>query len=157
MGGPYENPKCTQCPGKCSYGKHIHIFEMLRKVKDVERMNRLQKELDQTLRGCTRLERSFAISSFLLNLLDTILSVREQYERQIAVFEAEIRDLKKDEQLIGKKTTALAIIYKNRCLVDKSKSDAVKIYLTYQIKRAETEQRHQDLALLKQELIYILT
>ena len=58
----------------------------------------------------------------------------------------------KDQAVIGKKTSALAIIYKNKCLVDKSKSDAVQIYLTYQIDKAKTEGRDNDAKELIKEL-----
>ena len=52
MSGPSDNPYCTQCPGRCSYGTHIHMFEMTISVKDEERMKTLQTKLDQDLRGC---------------------------------------------------------------------------------------------------------
>ena len=56
--------------------------------------------------------------------------------------------------MISEKTTALAVIYKNRCLVDKTKSSAVKIYLTYEIEKAKIEERNEDLALLEQEVVF---
>ena len=63
-----------------------------------------------------------------------------------------VKILEKDEKCIGKKTSALAILYKRKCLVDKSQSDAVKIYLQYQIKKAETDGRDDYAEQLNQEL-----
>ena len=81
-----------------------------------------------------------------------INSEREKIEKIQATIETEVQNLKRDEELIGKKTSALAILYKKSCLVDKSKSDAVKIYLTYQIEQAMTEDRNKDVKELEQEL-----
>ena len=36
MSGPKDNPKCTRCPGRCSYRKHLNIFEKTEKIKDVD-------------------------------------------------------------------------------------------------------------------------
>ena len=85
-------------------------------------------------------------------MLKNLLSDRERLEKMLATFKDEIKQFEKDEELVGKKTTALAFLYKKRCLVDVSKSDAVKIYLNYQIKRAKAEAKF-DLAFdLEKEL-----
>ena len=87
-----------------------------------------------------------------ISLLWNFNSEREKIEKIQATIKAEVQNLKRDEDLIGKKTSALAILYKKSCLVDRSKSDAVKIYLTYQIDLAYVENRTYDVKELKQEL-----
>ena len=84
--------------------------------------------------------------------LKYIKSEREKIEKIQTTIESEVQNLKRDENSIGKKTSALAVLYKKSCLVDKSKSDAVKIYLTYQIQQAKTENRAKDVQELEQEL-----
>ena len=81
------------------------------------------------------------------------VSEREQLERTKLVVKKEIQNLEKDGGLISKKTSALAILYKKQCLVDKSKSDAVKIYLNYEIELAKAEHRKDHAELLEKELI----
>ena len=80
-----------------------------------------------------------------------MISEREKIEKIQATIETEVQNLKRDEDLIGKKTSALAILYKKNCLVDKSKCDAVKIYLTYQIELAIVENRTQGVKELEEE------
>ena len=63
---------------------------------------------------------------------------------------AEVRRIKKDEELIGKVITVLALSYKNKCLIDKSKFDAVKIYLSYQIDQMRAENRTEAIELEKE-------
>ena len=60
--------------------------------------------------------------------------------------------LEADEAVITKKTSAIAIMYKEKCLVDKSKTDAVKMYLTYQIEQSRNQGRPQEVLQLEQDL-----
>ena len=83
--------------------------------------------------------------------LKYIKSEREKIEKIQTTIESEVQNLKRDENSIGKKTSALAILYKKSCLVDKSKSDAAKIYLTYKIIQAKEENRTNDVKELEQE------
>ena len=69
------------------------------------------------------------------------------------MYAKEIRSLENDEYRIRKNTSALAILYQKRCLVDKSKSDAVKIYLNYQIELARTDGRDKDAKDLEKECV----
>ena len=115
-------------------------------VVNEEKMNKIRRDLDNNLKKSRRLE--IWIIFFWYN----ISSERESLEITKATYENAVRKLETDESLIGKKTSALAILYKQKCLVDKSKSDAVKTYLNYQIKKAETDSRHTDAEQLKQEL-----
>lgn len=71
---------------------------------------------------------------------------------QKATIESKVQSLKNDEQLISKKTSLLAILYQRKCLVDRSKSDAVEIYLSYQIDQATVEHRKTDAEELQKEL-----
>ena len=87
-----------------------------------------------------------------LNLI-IYLSDRERLEELKSVYDKEIKNLENDEIRIGRKTSALAILYQKRCLVDKSKSDAVKIYLKYQIELARTEGRDKNAKELEKELV----
>ena len=73
-------------------------------------------------------------------------------EMQEATIKSKVDSLKKDEELISKKTSLLAILYQRKCLVDRSKSDAVQIYLSYQIDQATVENRKTDAEELKKEL-----
>ena len=73
----------------------------------------------------------------------------EQVQNKI---ESEIQNLNRTNDLVGEKTSVLAKLYKQNCLVDKSKSDAVQIYLTYQIRKAKIEYRTNDVKELEQEL-----
>ena len=79
-------------------------------------------------------------------------SEQEREERKKTTVEAEVRKLQKDEELIGQKTSMLAILYKTTCLVDRSKSDAVQLYLNYEIELAKIENRTQKAQNLEQEL-----
>ena len=81
-----------------------------------------------------------------------IKSEREKIEKLQATIKTEIQNLKRDEELIGKKTSTLAILYKKICLFDKSKSDAVKIYLTNQIEQARIGDKAKDVKELEKEL-----
>ena len=85
---------------------------------------------------------------FVLN----IKSEREKIEQIQNKFEAEIQNLNRTNDLICEKTTALAKFYRQNCLVDKSKSDAVQILLNYQIQKAKYEYRTNDVKNLEQEL-----
>ena len=60
--------------------------------------------------------------------------------------------LQEDEKNITQKTSAIALLYKDKCLVDKFKSDAVKNYLTYRIKLANNEFRSDEVVELKKEI-----
>ena len=51
-GGPYYF--CHQCPKKCSYGEHLHIWERYEDQIDKEAMDENQRELDRELSGCKR-------------------------------------------------------------------------------------------------------
>ena len=73
-------------------------------------------------------------------------------EKIQATVETEVQNLMKDEKLVGQKTSMLAILYKRTCLVDRSKSDAVELYLNYEIELAKMENRTQKAQTLEQEL-----
>ena len=60
--------------------------------------------------------------------------------------------LKEDVKNITQKTGVIALLYKDECLVDKFKSDAVKIYLTYHIELANNEFRSEEVHELKKEI-----
>ena len=83
-------------------------------------------------------------------------SERDKLKKTKDVVANQIKNLQRDEERIGRKTSALAILYKKRCLVDKSKSDAVKIYLTYQIELAKTEDRQKDVQELEKESVRLI-
>ena len=59
--------------------------------------------------------------------------------------------------MITKKTSAIAILYKEKCLVDKSKTDAVTMYLKYQIKQSQIENRLEEVFQLKKDLCLVVT
>ena len=86
-------------------------------------------------------------------IIEYFLSDREKLEMEKKLYEDEIRNLTRDEELIGENTSQLAILYKRKCLVDKSKSDAVTIYLNYQISKAKADGRTDDYATLNKELL----
>ena len=118
---------------------------MGQRVVNEEKMRSLRRDLDKELGESKRFD------SQVQWFCHIIFSEREQLEITKTTYENAVRRLEKEEELIGKKTSALAILYKNKCLVDKSKSDAVKIYLDYQIKKAETAGKHKEANELKQE------
>ena len=53
IGGPPDY-LCHSCPGKCSYGEHLHLWEEYEKQIDKELMDKNQKDLDKELQGCKR-------------------------------------------------------------------------------------------------------
>ena len=80
---------------------------------------------------------------FDLNILITIvLSEKEKLKETVQIIEDEVSKLEDDEKNISRKTSAIALLYKKKCLVDKSKSDAVKVYLTYHIELAKNESKN---------------
>lgn len=52
MTGP--NDTCGQCPKRCSYGEHLHIFEVGIKTIDHKAMDELRQEMENNLKGCRK-------------------------------------------------------------------------------------------------------
>ena len=71
--------------------------------------------------------------------------------------EAVLKKLEADQKLIARTVSALAILYKRTCLVDKSKFDAVKNYLLYKIDQARIENRNDEVKELAQEMFIFLS
>ena len=91
----------------------------------------------------------FFISALLFYNIKSEMKEIEKIQTKI---EAEIQILNQANDLIGEKTSALAILYQKNCLIDKSKSDAVKIYLTYEIDLAKIEYRTNDVKQFEKEM-----
>ena len=69
------------------------------------------------------------------------------------MMENEVKNLQDDEKDLRRKTTALFILYKKRCLIDKWRSDAIKRCLIYEIERAKIEGRTHYVNKLEKESV----
>ena len=82
--------------------------------------------------------------------LTFISSESEKLEKTQILMKAKVQKLMKDEELMEKIISAMVKFYKTSCLVDKSKHDAVRLYLIQSIALGRIENRKQEVDELEQ-------